>query len=233
MWGPWANGDFGKAVEARYKANKNVKNYETATAATFVPSPASKAYRHDMGAYLTAMRKHIEKQAYGNAIIGYKLMWGYDTQWSWPDGARKVEDEYIDGKFKRTYYRRERLDYSSAMLKYFRDFLKKKYKSIKALRSAWNDKLVTFKNATIPSVSQRRPQTTKAPRLSKYIYENMKKMRKVTDFNKCYSDVIGSLLNDMGAAIKKAGSRRILVGAYFFRGKKRYGSGFGCGATIY
>ncbi len=46
-------------------------------------------------------------------------------------------------------------DYSAAMLRYFRDFLKKRYVTVEALRAAWQNKEVTFETAQIPSDAER------------------------------------------------------------------------------
>ena len=103
----------------------------------YLPSPAATKCRTLMTDYLTALRKHVEKQPYGRAVVGYRLLWGYDSQW----GAVRQDYSAKNPAF---------LDYSQPMLSGFRKFLKKKYHSLEQLRKAWNKPDVSFENAAIP-----------------------------------------------------------------------------------
>ena len=138
---------FDKLEKIRKRAQSRKSIYKVRGAKNvgfYVPSIASEKYAEIMQGYLTDLRKYIESQPYGKAVVGYRFIWGYDGQWG------VLRNEYGYGKAPKKY-----IDYSEAMLKYFRNWLKNKYKSAENLQKAWKNQNITFENAAIPGIEIR------------------------------------------------------------------------------
>ncbi len=167
---------------------------------TFVPSTASEKYRKAMNEYLSAMCNHIEKQPYGKAVAGYRMIWGYDGQWGnlYPLYGYDSRGTHCS-------------DFSSPMLKYFRNFLKGKYKTDDALREAWKDEKVSLETAVIPGPERRNlDQMT-----TEYYLLDPRKYQDIIDFRECEAKSTANLLLDFCKAVKKASSRKVLTLAYY------------------
>jgi hypothetical protein len=212
LWGPMRDGVLGNAHQALYADNLWLINQGGKANTTYFPSPASNAYRRDIKNYLTALRRHIESQPYGKAVVGYHLDWGHDEQWGWP--VTGAEDGIVGQKNQGA---PRLLDYSSPMHAYFRAFLRSKYHSDQALREAWNQPSVTLDTAAIPAVGQRAPKYSDNPQENvgvKYLLDPRTE-RPVIDYNICFGRVVGELLNELGMAVKAAAPRKVITSAYF------------------
>ncbi len=167
-----------------------------------VPSPASDKYRKIMVDYLTAMRHHIEQQPYGKAIVGYRLLWGYDGQWNPPGDSFDNNGKVIHC-----------VDFSVPMRNKFRKFLENKYKSEEGLRKAWNDNNITFATVQIPGVELRNFDQMSTPTPS-YLLDPGKYPRMI-DYRECSAENTADLLLTLCHAIKNAGPRPVMTLAYY------------------
>lgn len=99
------------------------------------PSIASRRWREETGNFLRALIEHVNRSEYAGRIIGYQTESEQAGEWI-----------YIGGP---------EIDYSIHNKMAFRDWLKNRYQSVKALRASWNDPDVTFESAELPSINER------------------------------------------------------------------------------
>lgn len=211
LWGKMDGGALHREHEKMFDGNNWLKDFGAQDNTTYFPSPASQSYRDAMKDYLTALRQHIESQPYGKAVIGYMIMWGYDAQWAWPQTGNNDQTVQPDGTIS-SKSASHLMDYSAPMLKYFQDYLRRVYSNQTALRAAWNDPKVSFETAQPPTANQL--EVEKVNDMYPYLLDPAKD-RQIIDWQRCKSEVIGNLANDLGMAIKSAGTRKVLVSGYF------------------
>ncbi|NUP99278.1 MAG: hypothetical protein HUU35_05420, partial [Armatimonadetes bacterium] len=206
MWGPLENGQLGQAHARKWAGSRWLLNKGAKAHVTYVPSPASLLYRQAMKEYLTALRRHVERQPYASAVIGYFPHWGYDGQWNW---LGQVKNQDINNRPLGP----QQVDYSRPMQAWFRAFLKQRYGSDAALQAAWGQAAVTLATAAIPTPAERFASMA-GPKPWSYLLDPARQ-RNVMDFNEASAQVVGDLLTDMAQAIKAAAPRKVLVGTYF------------------
>jgi len=107
---------------------------------TRYPSWASEKWREDAAFCLRQLIRHIKSQPYAKNVVGYHLASGGTDEWYYYPNY-----EWFDGSTAIYNY----LDYSKPQNEAFRRWLKTKYKTVSALRSAWNSDSVTFESAQI------------------------------------------------------------------------------------
>jgi len=207
MWGKMSGPNLHQAHEKLYQGNNWLKNWGAKVNTTYFPSPASRPYRAAMKTYLQAMRRYIESQPYGKAVVGYQLTWGYDMQWGWPTVGR--DDKQVG---KPDGIDPQRVDYSPPMRRYFREYLQRVYQTDSALQHAWNNPAATLATAEPPSPAQR-AKATDAPR-NNYLLDPATD-RALIDWENALSESVGDLADELGIALKQAGSRKVLVTGYF------------------
>lgn len=93
----------------------------------------------ETGEKVTEIINYLMQQPYANNIIGFKITGGTTYEWQWWG---------INGSTKAG-------DYSSVGLTAFRAWLKERYKTDAALKSAWGDSSVTLATAAVPSIAVR------------------------------------------------------------------------------
>lgn len=99
-------------------------------------------------------------------------------------------------------------DMSHPMLDYYRQWLTQKYKTAKALQSAWNNKHVTFSLASLPSLEERR--NTKAG-----IFRDPKYERKQIDYYEAQHELVADNIIHFCKQIKQHWPRPIITGAFY------------------
>ena len=166
----------------------------------YVPSIASQKYADVMAGYLKALRKHIESQPYGKAVVGYRFIWGYDGQWG------PLRNEHGYGGRKPKY-----IDYSKSMQGYFRGWLKRKYSTVEALRKAWNNNTVTFETAAIPGIENRNIDQHQ----KKTYLLDPEKYQNIIDYRGAVASATSALLLKFCKAIKGAGDKDVITLAYY------------------
>jgi len=186
-------------LDKQVKADHYYKRRGAKWPGFFMPSPASTKYHADMRDFLAALRRHIEAQPYGVAVIGYWLGWGVDGQWHMAnDVGATAEGSHFT-------------DYSPAMLARFRQYLRARYRTDEALRRAWDDPRVTMETAALPPPAMHKVSRS---RQDDYLLDPAAD-RMLIDYRECESLCIGETLNALGKAIKEAGPRKVLTVAYY------------------
>ena len=106
-------------------------------------SLVSEKWRAYVAEYIEQLIDHVAAAPYADKIIGCVVSEGEEGQWLhyWNSA-----DPSVDGAFS---------DYSLPMLKYFRNYLRKKYGTNEKLQAAWRQSNVTFDNAAIPGHAER------------------------------------------------------------------------------
>lgn len=135
---------------------------------TMLSSPASEKLKKENESFIRAVVAHLEKSPYAGNITIYRAV-------SQCDGG-----EY---QYYTTWRNREFDGYSPAMLKKFREFLRKKYGTSAALARAWQDETVTLENASVPLPAER----------TKSFYATFRdpvRDRRVLDFIDCQAQVM-------------------------------------------
>ena len=103
-----------------------------------VASWASEKWRNDTAKALRKFVGHVEESSYGGHVIGYHLASGTTEEWmQWGSN----EDQWTD--------------YSPPNAARFRSWLENKYLDLESFRKAWNDDVVAFATAAIPTKTQR------------------------------------------------------------------------------
>ena len=207
LWGKMTGPNLHQEQEKQYQNSNWLKNWGAKVNTTYFPSPASRPYRAAMKDYLTAMRRYIESQPYGKAVVGYQLTWGYDMQWGWPVIGHA--DKQVG---KTEAIPPQQVDYSPAMRSYFREYLQRVYKTDQELQRAWNNPAVTLANAGPPSLEMR-TKAVAAPK-NNYLLDPATD-RALIDWENALSEAVGDLADELGVALKQAGNRQVLVTGYF------------------
>lgn len=153
---------------------------------------SSEVYRQEVGEVLTRIIQYLMEQPYANNIVGFKITGGTTYEWQWwgMNGNSSVIG-----------------DYSSAGLTAFRQWLRKKYASVEALRQAWGDAFVTFETAGVPDKAAR-TATTYGSVLS--ATEN----RHAIDYELFMGDMKTDAMLYFAEVAKKAVNNRLMVGTY-------------------
>lgn len=151
-----------------------------------VPDYMSPEWKKDMRDMIRQCIAHIQTQPYAEAIIGYEI-------WGGPSLDNNVEIN----------------DATPQALERFRTFLKNKYQTVSALRSAWKDSKVGFDNAAPqPLISGKYPYRRDAMTLlvdpSRRAYLDNYEFR---------SNTYQQMIIDACEAIKEATHNRALTGA--------------------
>jgi hypothetical protein len=101
---------------------------------------ASAAWRNEMSEIIARFVHHVDRAAYRDHVVGYFFFpQCFETSyfWDWDQQNRSI-------------------DYSPAMLGYFREWLRQNYGGdVEALRHAWRDSAVTFDTVTLPTIEQK------------------------------------------------------------------------------
>ncbi len=103
---------------------------------------ASELWKRDSGEDLRKLLAYLSKAPYADRILGYCVYGGYTAEWQMWGTWQQSKD-----------------DYSEPARKAFVEFLKGKYGTVEALRSAWRQPEVTFETAEMAKWAQRRPDS--------------------------------------------------------------------------
>lgn len=102
---------------------------------------ASEKWKQESTAIMSEAISYMMAQPYGNQIIGFKVTGGYTLEWNWWASSGTVDDVG---------------DFSQCGILAFRQWLKEKYGTDKALQTAYGNTSITLSNAMPPSADQRR-----------------------------------------------------------------------------
>lgn len=152
---------------------------------------SSELWKKETGEKVTEIINYLMQQPYANNIIGFKITGGTTYEWQWWG---------INGSTKAG-------DYSSVGLTAFRAWLKERYKTDAALKSAWGDSSVTLATAAVPSIAVR-SETEFGSILS------AGKNRQAIDYELFMGEKKTEAMLYFASLVKKATNNRIFVGTY-------------------
>lgn len=170
-----------------YAAGKPENTEDVLSKRPIRPSVASEKLHAEIMRSIDGFGKFISKRPYANRVIGVRVSYGIFSEW------------HSFGMYNGP-------DTSLPMQKLFRSYLKKKYKTVAALRKAWNKKDVTFENAAVPGKERWYP-------VQKFFLSPAANAAEL-DFYDCCAHAHADLLLKMAARMKKVLPGR-LVGAYY------------------
>ena len=184
----------GKPAWYLRKSPDDAVTYENGSRANHV-SLASQHWKEFVGEYLRGLVKYVADSPYADHCIGYIASEGEEGQWMhyWGGG-----DPAAPGTLT---------DYSPVMLDYFRQWLKREYKTDTALQKAWNDSNVILDTATIPTRQERSDGAMQ--------FRELPKNRKAMDFGWALSDVISEGIVFYAKIIKETSGGKALTGALY------------------
>jgi len=124
--------------------------------------------------------RYIESQDYADRIFGYKICGGDAGEWYWAAS-------FVSGM----------PGYSKATRASFQNWLKNKYKSNVELQKSWNNQLITFEAAEVPT-----PEFRVAT--EKYIFRNPAQARPALDYREYMIDISYENILQSCKALKEA-----------------------------
>ncbi len=159
------------------------------------PSLASLQWRETAGNGIRKLIEHIRQAPYADKVVGYFIYEGEEGQWMhyWGSDNPKTPNTLSD--------------YSKPMQTYFRNWLKRKYRSDDALQQAWNNPAVTLAAAPIPSREERLA--------AEGVFRDPAKVRNVLDYAEAHSDVVCDGIEYYGKLFKEATANTAVVGALY------------------
>ena len=151
----------------------------------------SALWRTDTIEGLRRLIAHVDASSYADRCVGYHLASGTTDEWmAW--GAND----------------REWVDYSPVNTAAFRRWIGAKYRTVDALRKAWNDPSAAFETAGIPSKAAR--AATKLGTLRDPATEQA-----VLDFYNFNSDVVVETICELAGAVKRYTGGKKFVGVFY------------------
>lgn len=162
-------------------------------------SIASELFRDGSNRELAELVRRYESSKYGKRII------------AWHPGGPRSSEMFLIG------YRKSGPDYSEANQGGFRAWLKKKYKTDKALASAWGRKDITLATAVIPDFEPKRfPVGGRTPATRVRAFYDLPREQAWVDYSTYTTDITVERIVDWARIIRKeSGGRRL---AMFFYG---------------
>jgi len=157
------------------------------------PSFASTLYREKAAEFCEAIIAYCESRPWANRIIGY-------ANFSRQEGTH---EPIIYGWM---------FDHSPLMTARWREFLREKYKTVEALRTAHNDPEATFESVEVPRDKLRGA----VPQVSQILYwQNAKDNQPLRDYllltRDLYHQLFRAMAGAMDDAVRTAGHKRFLV----------------------
>jgi len=156
------------------------------------PSLASRRWRADTAAGLQTVIRHIQESDYGAHVFGYMITGLMSEEWyHWSIHSGELSDS------------------SPHAARAFRVWLGAKYRSVDALRCAWNNSSVDFDSADVPSQPARQ-----AGRNERTFRDPATEMP-VIDWYLFYNDLIPDTIDSFARAAKEACHHRNVVGTFY------------------
>jgi len=170
---------------------------------TNLVSLASRRWQEDTAEVLRVVGRHIREATWGNRVIGWYAVAGYDGQWFQPMQHRPPFAF---------------CDYSPMMREYFRDWLRREYDNdAEKWNRAWGTEGMLFENTEIPSRAERTE--------GKAYYLNPVKDRAGIDFLRAQARLTDDVIGKFLAAFSEGVGRPILGGTYFIPSDCTYVNG--------
>ena len=170
---------------------------------TNLVSLASRRWQEDTAEVLRRVGRHIQEATWGNRVIAWYAVAGYDGQWFQPM-QHKPPFAFCD--------------YSPMMLDYFRDWLRREYAGDELKwNQAWGTQGLRFETAEIPSRAERTE--------GKAYYLDPVKDRSGIDFLRAQARLTDEVIGVFLKAFVEGIGRPILGGTYFIPSDCSYVNG--------
>jgi hypothetical protein len=153
-------------------------------------SLASEKWRNEASETVKKFCKELAKTPEGNALIGIQVACGVYGEW-----------HYFG-------FTQHDPDLSQPMTNYFRNWLKKKYKTNEALGQAWGKSNVTFETAAVPG-SDERNYTLYG------VFRDPDKERNVIDYFEAQHLVVAEDILHFCKVVKESWPRPIITGSFY------------------
>ena len=150
---------------------------------------ASKVFERDGIAQLRGYVRFLRTRPYAKQIIGFFPEAGSTHEWNVFRGPGAH-------------------DFSPAMVRAFRAYLRRRYRTVARLRRAWGDDRVTFETAQVPTAAERSIA-------HRGHFRDPSIDRRVVDYYACASREVTDRMVAFARAIKTQTDRKLLVGFYF------------------
>ncbi len=154
------------------------------------PSMASTKWLESASEKLVRFCREFSQTPEGNALVGIQVACGVYGEW------------HYWGFFN------NEPDVSEPMNRYFREWLKAKYKTEKAIQKAWNRKEITFEKASVPDLVAR--HTTQAG-----VFRDPDKERAVIDYYECQHQLVADNIIHFSRLVKQNWPRPIITGTFY------------------
>ncbi|HVG13462.1 MAG TPA: hypothetical protein VM935_00840, partial [Chitinophagaceae bacterium] len=153
-------------------------------------SLASMKWRKESGGKLAELCRRLSLTPEGNAVSGMHISGGIYGEWHYWG--------FIDHD----------PDTGPAMTRFFKEWLKKKYKTDAALQRAWAAKGFTLENATVPSTIERNAA-------SNGIFKDPAKDKRIIDYFTCQQEVVADDIEYFCKLTKESWPRPLIVGVFY------------------
>lgn len=155
------------------------------------PSLASKKWRADIAAALRRVLQHMQDSDYGANLFGTMVTGLMSEEW-----------------YHWSIHTNELSDYSDHAIRAFREWLRAKYRTTTALRSAWRDPGVTLESVTVPTQEARQHDRART-------FRDPDREMSVIDWYQFYNDLVPDTMEVFLRAAKEASGFRKVVGAFY------------------
>lgn len=155
------------------------------------PSLASAPWRADTARAQQQVIRHLQESDYGAHLFGYMVTGLMSEEW-----------------YHWSIHTGELSDYSRHATQAFRDWLSAKYRTVDALRIAWNEPRVDFATAAVPSQEARQRGRTRT-------FRDPASEMPVIDWYLFYNDLVPDTLAVFLRAAKEACQFQKVVGAFY------------------
>ena len=156
-----------------------------------VASWASEIWQEEACTIMRKAVEYVKKQSYASNIIGFFPLAGLGHEWTFYGAHSKL---YVD--------------YSEPFKKGFRNFLKEKYGTLSALNQKHNAKYASFDAVELPTPAERDLDADNS------LLDPVTR-RKLIDYRQYFSFLTASVIDKLGATVKKASGGRSLFGTYY------------------
>ena len=160
---------------------------------TYDTALASLEWRHEAEQFIRAFVAYAKTRPWGHKVAGMSLLESPNGEWFWETQA--YSSFGMSG-------------FSPADLAVFRMHLRRKYRTVEALRAAWRDREVTFDTAQFPSHKRIISGTVGA-------LLDPETDQQLIDWFAYRNDVFAEQLIAFGKAVKEASGGKWLAGAYY------------------
>lgn len=158
---------------------------------TEVASWASEIWQEEACTIMRKAVEYVKKQSYASNVIGFFPLAGLGHEWEYYGAHSKL---YVD--------------YSAPFKKGFRNFLKEKYGTLAELNRKHHAQYASFDAVELPTSAERDMDAN-------HSLIDPAARRKLIDYRHYFSYLTASVIDKLGAAVKKASGGRSLFGTYY------------------